>query len=355
MAIDLLQDDFQRITRILAGMTDWQGVQSRIDFTRDVFAGSPRQQDILNNLNLDGRPQPVAVRTVAFLAQFGQDRPGQETLGILINKMIEYQGLNEDSLYLEDVLRQYPFKTKPIARSAVTVAWRGDDTEDEIKEKIIGENTLRHVLTLQLALTAARSVARLVTSTSMGTGFLAGERLLMTNNHVIPDIETARTTDVEFNYQLLPDYMEDQVHPVRINVDGLFYTNATLDVTVVELTDIPTDTEPVRLTSRPIKVGNRVSIIQHPGGRHKRISMQNNFVAYADATVVQYTTATESGSSGSPVLDNDFNVIAIHHSGGMMPEPASGRRYLRNAGTPMSAVLRDLRDKQTAIFTKIRT
>jgi len=39
-----------------------------------------------------------------------------------------------------------------------------------------------------------------------------------------------------------------------------------------------------------------------------KISMQNNFVAYADRQVLQYTTTTLPGSSGAPVFDDDFQV-----------------------------------------------
>ena len=39
--------------------------------------------------------------------------------------------------------------------------------------------------------------------------------------------------------------------------------------------------------------------------------MQNNFVAYADANIVQYATSTLPGSSGSPVFDDEFKVVAI--------------------------------------------
>jgi V8-like Glu-specific endopeptidase len=36
---------------------------------------------------------------------------------------------------------------------------------------------------------------------------------------------------------------------------------------------------------------------------------------------VQYLTDTLPGSSGSPVFDADWNVVALHHSGGWLKEP----------------------------------
>jgi V8-like Glu-specific endopeptidase len=82
--------------------------------------------------------------------------------------------------------------------------------------------------------------------------------------------------------------------------------------------------------------------------------MQNNFVAYADANVVQYTTSTLPGSSGSPVFDDDFQVIAIHHSGGMLIEPGTKQCYLRNAGTSMIAVLKDLQVNAPEIYARLQ-
>ena len=69
--------------------------------------------------------------------------------------------------------------------------------------------------------------------------------------------------------------------------------------------------------------------------------------------MVQYTTSTEPGSSGSPVFDNDVAVVAIHHAGGMMTEPGTQRRYLRNEGISMIAVLDDLRQRAPEIYQRI--
>lgn len=99
---------------------------------------------------------------------------------------------------------------------------------------------------------------------------------------------------------------------------------------------------------------DRVAIIQHPGGHLKKISMQNNFIAYADANVVQYTTSTLPGSSGSPVFDDEFKVVAIHHSGGMLVEPGTQQRYLRNAGTSMIAVLKDMQANAPEIYARLQ-
>ena len=59
-----------------------------------------------------------------------------------------------------------------------------------------------------------------------------------------------------------------------------------------------------------------VNIIQHPGGEFKQISIYHNIVTNTNDRVVQYLTDTLKGSSGSPVFNSDWDVIALHHSGG---------------------------------------
>ena len=85
-----------------------------------------------------------------------------------------------------------------------------------------------------------------------------------------------------------------------------------------------------------------MNIIQHPGGLPKQISFQNNFVQYADATKVQYLTSTLNGSSGSPVFNDKWEVIAVHHAGGELPEPGTELRYLRNEGIAIGTILDNL-------------
>ena len=58
--------------------------------------------------------------------------------------------------------------------------------------------------------------------------------------------------------------------------------------------------------------------------------------------MVQYVTSTLNGSSGSPVLNDAWEVIALHHAGGNLPEPTTQRRYFRNEGILIEKILADL-------------
>jgi hypothetical protein len=350
--LQLNQEDFDRLGSLLARIPEFRTVMGRVDFLDDVFAGSPRRDDVLGHINLDGSPRGVAGRVITRLTQFGQDEPGQETLGVLINKLLSYLGSGPDANFLRDLFLRYPLKGAPASTRGID-DWRGRESPDDVQEKVIGENTLRDVCMLELALEAARAVVRIRTADGLGSGFLAGKNLFMTNHHVIGSPAAAQPCAFQFNYQLNRQLRPAPIHTARALPDGLFYTNADLDFTVVEVQEVPADIEPLRLAAQRLQRDERVNIIQHPGGHYKKISMQNNFVAFANARDLQYLTTTEPGSSGSPVFNNEFDVIGIHHSGGDLLEPDSGRRYLRNAGSSMIGVLEDLRENALDIYRRL--
>jgi hypothetical protein len=141
----------------------------------EVFAGSGRRQDILPRVDLSGRPKAAAVSSIIFLKDFGQDEPGRETLGVLINKLIASFGGGEQVEYLRKLMRRYPFTTKPLATKDVGGTWRGNESDQSVAEKIIGENTLRDIFYLELALDMARSVVRIQTPHKLGSGFMIAE------------------------------------------------------------------------------------------------------------------------------------------------------------------------------------
>lgn len=354
MSVSLAPQDFGRVVEILGSLPEFRTVQGRVDLLTDVFAGTPRGSDLSSTMDVDGTPRAVAVRVVQRLQQFGQDEPGRETLGVLINKMLAYLGGGEQADDLRGILARYPFRTRPTADTRDVDGWAGRESPDQVHEKIIGENTLRDVYVLRLALDAARAVVRIRTDTSLGTGFMVSPELLVTNHHVIPDAAAALLSEFAFGYEIDRHHVEAPARIHRAKPGGAFYTSPDLDVTVIELDRPPADFDALTLRRARARRDQRVNIIQHPGGHYKKISMQNNFVAYADAAVIQYTTSTEPGSSGAPVFDNDFEVIGVHHAGGLLVEPGSGKRYLRNQGISAIAILDDLAAHAPGIAARVK-
>ena len=62
-------------------------------------------------------------------------------------------------------------------------------------------------------------------------------------------------------------------------------------------------------------LGERVSIIQHPQGNTKQIAIRENEVIDIFSDFIHYSTDTQPGSSGSPVFNDQWQVVGLHHAG----------------------------------------
>lgn len=213
-------------------------------------------------------------------------------------------------------------------------------------QQIIGINNLKQISWIQIGLRAARSVCRILTPNGFGTGFLVGDALLMTNNHVIGTAELAAKSQAEFNYQ--QDESGGFLPAIRYELDPVnFHTNAALDYSLVR---VRRDAKKVPLTNWGTVQLNanadptpseHVIVIQHPNGGYKQIVMTANWVIAAKPPVLHYTTDTMPGSSGSPVFNDSWHVVAIHHAGGHLHKDNHGSVRYVNEGVLMSAIRED--------------
>jgi V8-like Glu-specific endopeptidase len=168
--------------------------------------------------------------------------------------------------------------------------------------------------------------------------------LLITNNHVIESAEDGSRSRVRFNYQADASGRLAQSEYFACRPEAFFYTNRYLDYTLIAVDGSPGTRYgivPLGTSQTPI-LGDRVCIIQHPMGEPKQIALVDNEIEYVDDQIVQYLTDTLPGSSGSPVFNESWELVALHHSGGWLPEPASTSTHFRNEGIMMSAIVADL-------------
>jgi V8-like Glu-specific endopeptidase len=212
---------------------------------------------------------------------------------------------------------------------------------DEHLERITGtRSTLLPIRFLEMGFVKSRAVARVVRSNgTSGTGFLIGGGWLLTNNHVLPSPELAAGSRAEFNYQQTLDGADEPITPYPLDPTR-FHTSKEDDWTVIGI-DAAAATRWGALPLEPvtIEVDAFVNIIQHPGGGPKQIALYHNTVAFAGHGRLQYLTDTLPGSSGSPVFDDQWRVVALHHSGGMLREPGTKKSFYRNEGILVGTVL----------------
>ncbi|MCI0664931.1 MAG: serine protease [Acidobacteria bacterium] len=211
--------------------------------------------------------------------------------------------------------------------------WKGGLSLDTI-EKIMGkQSTLLPVSFLEIGIQRARSVARVHLSSGFGTGFLTKDNLLITNNHIISNSDQAVEAQIEFNYQQAVSGLDVEYVTFHLDPDKGFKTSVEDDWTFVRVReDANADWGAIEIEEVDISKTERVNIIQHPSGGPKQIALYHNVVVYADDSRVQYLTDTLPGSSGSPVFDSQWRIVALHHSGGWILEPHSKNHVFRNEG-----------------------
>lgn len=212
-------------------------------------------------------------------------------------------------------------------------------------EKIFGTNHLRSIAWLASGLEAAKSVCRIVTPSGYGSGFLVDPHRVMTCWHVIPDAMVAGSSTVEFNYEEDRFGQPKAVYRCPVRADR-HCADKDLDFALVEIE--PPAADPLDLTTwgiaplaaaSNVQSGDHVAIVQHPQGGPKQVALTANQVVNMFEHRLQYTTDTLPGSSGAPVFNDLWQVIAIHHAGGNLVWNDRGDRMFANEGILISSVL----------------
>ena len=200
----------------------------------------------------------------------------------------------------------------------------------------------------------------------VGTGWLAAPGLLLTNHHVIEVREPGEppASDADFKRQgentvLWFDYhREGQIEDQDLTVVGVIEVvanNRELDYALLRLqgdASLADRHQAAIIRDRPeLPRGTRLNIVQCPGGGPLRYAIRNNFFVGLGQRPYQmrYLTDTLKGSSGAPVLDDSWQVVAIHH-GYKKVDPAlydkeAGKSEVvkyHNEGIVISDILSDL-------------
>lgn len=207
-----------------------------------------------------------------------------------------------------------------------------------------------------------------------GTGFLVGPDAVLTNFHVLEDV-FAGTTPAEqvacrFDYKVLADKSRVEGTTVKLHTtdwnldfsrfspaeqtklpDDPLPTKDELDYALVRL-ERPLGSEAfsakggaeaqsrgwITIPSGPLTFSPKSALIiaQHPDGSPLKLAIDTESVIGTNnnGTRVRYVTNTEAGSSGSPVFDLNWNLLALHHMG----DPASDLPPTYNQGVPIDLV-----------------
>jgi WD40 repeat protein/V8-like Glu-specific endopeptidase len=238
--------------------------------------------------------------------------------------------------------------------------------ETTLPEAIIFDDERVPQQFIERARAAGASVARLrvprlrasggADAPALGTGWVIAPGLVLTNHHVIAATgpgEAPATMD-ECRAQAAGthawfDYWVEGGDRDERAVAELVHMNAALDYALLRLADGARRSPlPVAKAPRLLVTSERLNIVQYPrGGPMKYAIRDNEYMGTAGPGaphLLRYLTDTEGGSSGSPVLDDTWSVVALHHAAiSVPPQQHRGQSTkLNNEGIAIHAILKDL-------------
>lgn len=200
------------------------------------------------------------------------------------------------------------------------VSWLGASPEDSRQEKIIGAPDFQDPWFLELGALRSKSVGVIP---RFATAFLITDDLIITNHHVLRTAEFANVGRyIALGYENGPGGLAKTPELFELDPGKLFVADEALDYAVCAVTGspgkkyghIPLDHEGAIVRE------SRVNIIQHPNAQLKKIAVRNNEMRFFDESVLQYLTDTEHGSSGSPVFNDEWEIIGLHYRHDKSPQ-----------------------------------
>lgn len=224
-------------------------------------------------------------------------------------------------------------------------------------ERVIGDrDDTFEIDWIQKALKASIAVCKVDCSAYLdnliGTGFLLKGGYLLTNNHVILNEECAEKAKIIFNYRV--GTAEPQV---EYTLDlSVFETSDPheLDYTLVKVKENGikplSDWGFLTLDTLAVpKINDKVNIIQHPEGLTMKIALPDEVISVWNQHVF-YVADTKGGSSGSPVFNQEWKVVALHHAGkneeeGGLQINAAGEKKPTNRGVLIKDIIADWKSK----------
>jgi V8-like Glu-specific endopeptidase len=156
-----------------------------------------------------------------------------------------------------------------------------------------------------------------------GTGFIVRgsdfgrgeELLLLTNEHVLSATHerALRVGNAYVTFETAPERGPAKCTEIVWSDDELDATLARFDAPLAGI-------EPIELDPTTDLPGrddaSRVYVIGHPNGGRLSFSLNDNLLLDYDDERMHYRAPTEPGSSGSPVFDDQWRLVALHHGGG---------------------------------------
>jgi len=333
-------DLYQEFARLIEQLIIEGRTKEALEFSKQKFGSL--SNDINNTIVLNlARINEVQNKTAAQLISAADAN-------------VQTAQIAQNALYLVQNRIPQTIQTNKLLGSLGSTAFYELENKEAL-EKIIGsKNNLLKINWLEKGLKAAKSVCQVVRSDGeKGTGFMIKDGYLITNYHVLPNKDKTAGTKIIF------DYEEDIMGAVRKTTEFRLEPDTfigspidKLDYACIKVAGAGvTEWGYVELERAEPGIDDNVVIIQHALGETKQIALTANTIIGKYNNRIYYTTDTQKGSSGSPVFNADWKVVALHHAGKTLEEGGyvveeGGSKVAANEGIPIKDVLDDIQERR---------
>lgn len=267
----------------------------------------------------------------------------------------------------------------------VSVMWGCDEAENELEMNL---SRLRSASSDEIAINSKHVYVHFIENARIvmdgigrikirpnqtGTGFRVSEHLIMTAAHVAKELSV--NSSIEFHYYEQADKNSPagsnppEKKVIKLEKNTFCHINEKLDYAIVamegsaNLSDIGI-IKHFCLEKKEDLIGSHVNIIGHPNGRPMMASLRKNiaieeprkehFVTLpvevlnakklvSHPEIIFHEADTDGGSSGSPMFNDDFQLVGIHlgYTGIKVPGEIF-ESYTCNRGCLIEYILRDM-------------
>ncbi|MCC5628136.1 serine protease [Nostoc sphaeroides CHAB 2801] len=257
------------------------------DQRRSVMQNASIHQAFLNNLNFNDRPFIFAQELVSKFKTYH-----------VSNQRLDYHPMIKLLTYLSEIYGE-------------------DEVDDVLLFKRLaqqGEKNLK-------ALAARNSVARIESpkGTPIGTGVLIHQTWVLTCNHIFSKSQVtkawARFNYVQGSHELDSDIFEldltTKIQHNPVESPQLDYAVAKVVAKVVAKEKIVPKQKIAKVNNNILNQDEKIRLIHHPQGKYAVISDWGS-IQHVDQDYINHDVSTENGSSGAPIFNSDWQLVAIH-------------------------------------------
>ncbi len=308
--------DQKDVLPLLGSLTRWSKRVNTVEDRHNILESANIHDALFNHLRFDTNAQQFANALIAEFKKypFSFQKPNYHPMVNLLKHLCDCTSAGIDEL---------------------------PDQDFELFQQLVdrGQNKLKAL--------AARNAVGCIESPKkkgIGTGVLVGKDLLLTCNHVFTKSQVQKAW-VRFNY-FKDNYLADSdVSVFELDLDLVSYDNQ-LDYSLVRIKGQPRQTI-VKSVDTFLNTGDEIRIMHHPKGKPMVISELGRIIE-AEEDYLDHSVYTEHGSSGAPIFNRDWELIAIHRGELGSSHPAGSRRSPNvTSGTPIRSFWNKIKGELT--------